>query len=1663
MAINFVIDTTGAVKALKEVEGALDSVEKKAEKAYEAMQKAFGGAQSKGSSSVKERKEEALGMVEALDRQTASIKNLLAKQQDEISIMLKLASAAKKLSEAQKESTAGEQSVIDKLRARIKGQAELANATRELVLSGDKSVIADLKAIEVGKKFSAILRERMAILGELKARKEADLVITNQSTLAALRKVSAEKELERIEKSLATTKGTRFALQGNKDTAVELATEKARESDIRRLIQAEGELAALKSKRARASLRATEVAQQEVRTIREEARASASLKVAIEDLAKGKDSLIRKQIVASTRTKNLRDALRAEIEATEKSVISSRRRLEVAKLMNSLKQKELELEAQLKVSKERLASGAAAKTAKELRELEILRLKEAQMVKLAKLEALQVVQNDKASAAIRKKISELERELGVMKKTTTGTKGSRAEISAWAAANKKAAVFAAEFRAALNALGLGFGIFTGSTIIAATAIFGTVRAIRGVIESGAKFEFTMDRAKAVMSATASESLRLDSEVKRLAKTTVFTANEVSEGLVFLGMAGFNTNEALLALDPTLKLAQIGMVDMAQAADQVTNIMAAFGVSAAGISEVVDKLSVVVTSSNTSMSQLAQAISFVGPAAAETATSLDEVAAIIGVFANRGVKASRAGTALRRGIANLANPTQKVRDRLSKLGVVVQGVDGRMRSMKDILIDLADSGATVNDIFSIFGTRAGPTFAGAILSGKEELVSLLEKIENTKDAAKGLQEKLQDNVWTEFKLVVSAITDVAIKLYERLQGPLRAALVLVKNTFITLSENVDKVAFAFKVLLTFGLFKLAKGLRSLAVGAMRDYISSITVANLRTAKFVPIAEAAATQGLAPFSMTMRAATASTSALNVALRAGKALLRTFLPFAVIATIWELVDAFDNYDEAARRAKKTTSELLPVLNDLKELGKGGNAVKSAIDIASEDPSKALEKAISDSESVGQVFQKAIKAREDLKASLERAKVKQTAALALGTLFGFDTRATMKEISETQQKLKVVDSQLDKLYTAMEAIGEKSLNSTVAQLREENRQKKVAEEAEAKRREAIKSLKSNYQKSVDEFLDLLGLVTGQKENLVERLKTQATIQQKEFNDAITLMLSGGDLAATRGKIKAQETLDVLKALAKEAKDRRDAVREFVISEIRKNVKSNTEAKRLFLSTLEATGNVNKALAEANKTGAISDIEEFKGALLQKINDQLNLSAKDFDNFDQFISFYENLSKAAGTLGERAKRAQDKLRDAFSTLSARNLVEFTDSALNAEKDKLKATLKALEDTTNNAIDILRQRFDAGLINVDEVVSEASRIQRSALSESKAAYEEERTVIEFNIRRLEERLTLVSEDAKATKTLTAALKRQKKALDSVNSAIQQISVSQGTVEETAIIDTLNKGIRSISRYNLGLETQVESYKDLQDRVGRATKMYNANREALEQLAETGGTEEVRNLAKEFLLLLKTASKTEKQLVALQLSWQPKDMAQEAVSAATKMGDAFTEFFIDPTLDGLERLENAFLNLVKQIIAQNITNALFKTKDKGGFGFGDFFTGLFKIGQDSNKSTNSDAIKVGSGGSSKTFNSPKLTGISSGSIGGATAVTPTGVVVPDTTFIKPTNGSEGAGAPIVNNFYITVGDVADKGFVRQEIQRSIDISVAKVADQQQRRKKPLGVR
>ena len=325
---------------------------------------------------------------------------------------------------------------------------------------------------------------------------------------------------------------------------------------------------------------------------------------------------------------------------------------------------------------------------------------------------------------------------------------------------------------------------------AAIAGLATIRAVSQQFVQAtqvfAEFERGMVRVGAVTNSLGTQAFAgLTERAQDLAKTTEFTARQVSDAMGFMGMAGMKTNQIFDATPAVLQLASAGMVDVASAADTVTNIMAGYGLKTEDLNKANNVLVATFTNSNTSLQQLGQSFKYVGPVAKSAGVQFKEAAAVIGLMGNAGIQADMAGTALRGTIIKLLDPTAEGAKIMRQYGINVQDSNGKLKPMIEIFKQLEPIADDSAKMIELFGLRAGPGMQAALTQGTGALEKLIEKIDGAGNIAERIAKAQMETLDGKIKIMKSN--------FEALQIAMGSALEPTSEAFVSALSRAAQFA------------------------------------------------------------------------------------------------------------------------------------------------------------------------------------------------------------------------------------------------------------------------------------------------------------------------------------------------------------------------------------------------------------------------------------------------------------------------------------------------------------------------------------------------------------------------------------------------------------------------------------------------------------------------------------------------------------------------------------------------------------------------------------------------------------------------------------------------------------------------------------------------------
>ncbi len=237
-------------------------------------------------------------------------------------------------------------------------------------------------------------------------------------------------------------------------------------------------------------------------------------------------------------------------------------------------------------------------------------------------------------------------------------------------------------------LGVSISGTVASMVAMTGAVVGVGAAIAGAVSVGMDYTKQMSKVEALSGSTGLQMAELGANARKLGAETRWSATNVAEAYEYMALAGWDSNQMIATSKPLLDLATAGALDLAKASDIVTDTMTPFGMVAEEAGRAADVFAVAQSSANLNVEQLGETMKYAAPQVATFGMDLEQTSAIAMIFANSGIKASMAGTALRAGLSRLAAPPKATAKALDEMGVSVKNADGTLRPMRDIIADMA---------------------------------------------------------------------------------------------------------------------------------------------------------------------------------------------------------------------------------------------------------------------------------------------------------------------------------------------------------------------------------------------------------------------------------------------------------------------------------------------------------------------------------------------------------------------------------------------------------------------------------------------------------------------------------------------------------------------------------------------------------------------------------------------------------------------------------------------------------------------------------------------------------------------------------------------------------------------------------------------------------------
>lgn len=275
-----------------------------------------------------------------------------------------------------------------------------------------------------------------------------------------------------------------------------------------------------------------------------------------------------------------------------------------------------------------------------------------------------------------------------------------------------------------------------------------------VVSKSIEFSKATNEVKAFLAPserTAENIKAITDEAKRVGKQLPLMNADILRGAVALEKAGFSASEVTDALEGVSKMAVVAGLSVDESAEQAADTMRSFSLTSKEVGKVMDTISVAATSSSQNFVDLKESMKFANVGMVEAGQSIEEVATLLSLMANKGLKGSIAGTSLNQAMIKLSKNVDMATGQIDGLNTKLINQDGSFRDITDIIKDLQVEMADyteiqrTNTLQNIAGVRGARAFGVLMRTNADDIDNLKGKVKNATGSLNEMTDIMREGI------------------------------------------------------------------------------------------------------------------------------------------------------------------------------------------------------------------------------------------------------------------------------------------------------------------------------------------------------------------------------------------------------------------------------------------------------------------------------------------------------------------------------------------------------------------------------------------------------------------------------------------------------------------------------------------------------------------------------------------------------------------------------------------------------------------------------------------------------------------------------------------------------------------------------------------------------
>ena len=375
----------------------------------------------------------------------------------------------------------------------------------------------------------------------------------------------------------------------------------------------------------------------------------------------------------------------------------------------------------------------------------------------------------------------------------------------------------------------GLSAVTNGFVGVVEASTGADLSFQGLMASAVNYEQIMKQVGAITGANADEFAELTKVAEELGAKSIFTQEEIAEGMQWMGQNGQKANAIIRNMEAVTNLATVGNLDLADSARIVSSAMNQFQLNAGDATRVVDAMNRVALTSGATIESYGKTLEYVGGVAHNLNIPIEEVGVAVGILGKNAIVGSRAGTSLRAVLNRLTTGTGQAGKAIKDYGLETAVAQIKSGHLTEGLMMMADKFDTLTDSQkqTVAYMLAGATGMNALLAimnqGRDGIKRYNDELNRTASCEKTAEEYMK-TLQGQMNIFANNCLRMAIALKNGLEQPLTSIMTTFNNFTDQVLNNGLTAGFQYLAQESqkWGV-AIEKGITS-AIGNIKNFVS-----------------------------------------------------------------------------------------------------------------------------------------------------------------------------------------------------------------------------------------------------------------------------------------------------------------------------------------------------------------------------------------------------------------------------------------------------------------------------------------------------------------------------------------------------------------------------------------------------------------------------------------------------------------------------------------------------------------------------------------------------------------------------------------------------------------------------------------------------------------------